>query len=68
MKKCGEYCIPCCDYCKYAVHEVFEFKGGKGIGSPIFCKLHLDEEHRQLARRRSCCEASWCMDAEKEES
>ena len=50
MKKCGEDCIPCCDYCKYVVHEVIEFEDGKGRGDPIFCKLHLDEEHRQLAR------------------
>ena len=42
MKKCGEDCIPCCDYCKYVVHEVIEFERGKGIGGPIFCKLHLD--------------------------
>lgn len=36
MKKCSEECIPCCDYCKYVVHEVIEFEGGKGIGGPIF--------------------------------
>lgn len=65
MKKCGEDCIPCCDYCKYVVHEVIEFEG---IGGPIFCKLHLDEEHRQLARRCSYREDFWCMNAEKEES
>ena len=68
MKKCGEDCIPCCDYCKYVVHEVIEFERGKCIGGPIFCKLHLDEEHIQLARRCSCCEDFWCMNVEKEES
>ena len=67
MKKCSEECSPCCDYCKYVVHEVIEFESGKGIGGPIFCKLHLDEEHRQLARRCSCCEDFWCMNAEQEE-
>lgn len=68
MVKCGEDCSPCCDYCKYVVHEVIEFESGKGIGGPIFCKLQLDEERRQLARRCSCCEDFWCMNAEKEES
>ena len=41
MKKCGEDCIPCCDYCKYVVHEVIEFENNKVLGGPIFCKLHL---------------------------
>ena len=36
MKKCGEDCSPCCDYCKYVVYEVIEFESGKGIGGPIF--------------------------------
>ena len=44
--------------------EVIEFDGGKGIGDPIFCKLHLDEEHRRLAKRCSHCEDFWCMNAE----
>ena len=44
MRKCSEECTPCCDYCQYVVHEVIEFESGKGIGGPIFCKLHLDEE------------------------
>ena len=36
MKKCGEDCIPCCDYCKYVVHEVIEFENNKVVGGPIF--------------------------------
>lgn len=50
MKKCSEECIPCCDYCKYVAHEVIEFENDKVVGGPIFCKLHLDEEHRRLAK------------------
>lgn len=64
MKKCSEECIPCCDYCKHVAHEVIKFESSKVICSPIFCKLHLDEEHRQLVRRCSCCEDFWCMNAE----
>ena len=66
MKKCGEDCIPCCDYCKYVVHNELEFENNKVLGCPIFCKLHLDEEHRQLARRCSYCEDFWCMNVEEE--
>lgn len=65
MRKCSEECTPCCDYCKYVVHEVIEFENNKVVGGPIFCKLHLDEEHRQLARRCSYCEDFWCMNADK---
>lgn len=65
MRKCSEECIPCCDYCNYVVHEVIEFESGKVIGSPIFCKLHLDKEHTQLARGCSYCEDFWCMNADK---
>ena len=36
MKKCSEECIPCCDYCKYVVHEVIEFENDKVVGGPIF--------------------------------
>ena len=65
MKKCSEECSPCCDYCKYVVHEVIEFENDKVVGGPIFCKLHLDEEHRRLAKRCSHCEDFWCMNADK---
>lgn len=68
MKRCSEDCIPCCDYCKYIVHEVIEFENDKVVCGPIFCKLHLDEEHRRLAERCKSCEDFWCMSAEKEES
>ena len=66
VKLCSEECTPCCDYCKYVVHEVIEFENNKVVGGPIFCKLHLDEEHRQLARRCSYCEDFWCMNADKD--
>lgn len=45
MKKCGTDCIPCCDFCIHAEHEVFEI----GTGGPIGCFLHLDAEHQKIA-------------------
>ena len=36
MKKCGEDCIPCCDYCKYVVHNELEFKNNKVLGALFF--------------------------------
>ena len=61
MKKCGEECIPCCDYCKYAIHEMIEFENCKIFGAPIFCKLHLDKGHAKLVRGCNYCEDFWCM-------
>lgn len=36
MNRCGEDCIPCCDYCKYVVHNELEFENNKVLGDPIF--------------------------------
>lgn len=65
MRKCSEDCIPCCDYCKYVVHKEIKFENDKVVGAPIFCKLHLDEEHMRLVRGCSYCEDFWCIDADK---
>lgn len=37
MRKCSEECIPCCDYCKYVVHEKIEFENGK-VSLPLYSK------------------------------
>lgn len=63
MRKCNKECIPCCDYCKHVVHEVIEFENSKIVGGPIFCKLHLDEKHKKLARACSYCDDFWCRNA-----
>ena len=65
MRKCSEECIPCCDYCKYVIHKNLNSKNNKVLGAPIFCKLHLDEEHTRLVRGYSYCEDFWCIDADK---
>lgn len=65
MKKCSKECTPCCDYCKYVVHEVIELGDKKIVGGPIFCKLHLDKEHTQLARACGSCKDFRCMNADK---
>ena len=65
MKKCSKECTPCCDYCKYVVHEVIELGDKKIVGGPIFCKLHLDKKHIQLARACGSCKDFWCMNADK---
>lgn len=66
MRKCSEECIPCCDYCKYVIHEVIEFENDKAVGAPIFCALHVDKEHAKLARGCSYCDDFWCMNSDKD--
>lgn len=65
MKKCNKECTPCCDYCKYVLHKVIELGDKKIVGGPIFCKLHLDAKHAQLARACGFCKDFWCMNADK---
>ena len=59
MKKCGTDCIPCCDFCINAEHEVFEI----GTGGPIGCFLHLDAEHQKIAEGCGHCEDFYCFRA-----
>lgn len=59
MKKCSESCVPCCDFCRYVVHEMYD----DVIGPPIKCMLHRDEEHRRLAEDCSYCDDFWCKRA-----
>lgn len=56
MRKCSEECIPCCDYCKYVVHEIYD----DSIGPPIECMLHNDEKYRRLIEDCSYCEDFYC--------
>ena len=44
MIKCGNDCIPCCDFCIYVIEGSLERDGTAG---PIGCNLHKDEEHSQ---------------------
>lgn len=64
MKKCSNECTPCCDYCKFVLHELIELENQKIVGGPIFCKLHLDKKHTQLARACGSCKDFWGMNAD----
>ena len=69
MVKCNESCIPCCDFCIYAVHEEFEDKelGGTIHGGPIHCEKHPDEEHDRICESCGFCDDFHCFRADKEE-
>lgn len=64
MKKCSKECIPCCDYCKYVVHEVIEVDGRQVPLEPFGCCLHLDARHQRMAKSCSFCEDFTCRNME----
>ena len=67
MIKCSEACTPCCDFCIYTVHEIFEDEelGGTIYGGPIHCELHPDEKHDIICESGGFCDDFHCFRAEK---
>lgn len=53
MRKCSEDCIPCCDYCKYVVHEVIEFEND-GCHSADDLKKVIDNLVEMANNARDC--------------
>ena len=65
MIKCNERCVPCCDFCIHAIHDVWIEDGHEIVGDPIGCKFHLDEEHQRIAKAWGECEDFHCFRAEE---
>lgn len=61
MIKCNEDCIPCCDFCIYAEHEMLE---DNIIGGPIGCRLHPEQEYQWKAEACSYCKNFHCFNVE----
>ena len=64
MILCGQTCIPCCDFCAHAIHEMGEINGKMVALCPIGCKLHADKEHQDYAKGCYYCEDFYCFEAE----
>ena len=67
MIKCGEGCTPCCDFCVYAIHDIWTKDGREIVGGPIGCKLHQDEAHQRIAEGCGECDDFHCFMAEENE-
>lgn len=65
MILCNNECIPCCDFCIYAIHDKWEQNGKEILGGPIGCQKHQDIGHQQIAENCSYCEDFYCFLAEK---
>ena len=61
MILCNHGCIPCCDFCIYAIHEYFTIDGKMHKGGPIGCSLHKDEEHQEIADSCGFCNDFHCF-------
>lgn len=66
MITCGNDCIPCCDFCIHAIHEMFELNGCTVTGAPIGCFYNKDEEHQDIASNDGCCDDFYCFLANQE--
>ena len=64
MRKCNERCKPCCDFCRYVVHEMVEVNGRPVPLEPLGCSLYLDAYHQRLAVRCQYCESFVCRSVE----
>lgn len=64
MKRCGDECIPCCDFCIHVMHGDLNIDGTDG---PIACMLHPDEHHQELAEWCAYCDDFHCFRAEESE-
>lgn len=67
MIKCGDGCVPCCDFCIHASHDMWVEDGMNIVGGPNGCKLHADDEHQRIAKCCGECEDFHCFRAERKE-
>lgn len=66
MTLCGDGCIPCCDYCIYAIHDLWTDDMGVVYDQGACgCKKHLDPEHQEIVDARGHCEDFYCSRVRK---
>lgn len=53
MTLCSDACIPCCDYCKYAIHDQIFVNDKWQNEEPVGCQLHPGRE--SLCSDFYCC-------------
>lgn len=61
MILCDKDCIPCCDFCIYALHDKFTENGIEITGGPIGCNKHNDKEHQEIAESCGSCPDFHCF-------
>ena len=65
MILCNNDCIPCCDFCTYAIHDELKLNltidGHIIKGGPIGCSFFTDKEHQEIANDCGYCDSFHCM-------
>jgi len=65
MILCNDNCIPCCDFCTYAIHEEFKIDGEIIKGGPIGCSLYPDKKHEDIAVGCGYCNDFHCFNVKE---
>jgi hypothetical protein len=68
MILCNKDCIPCCDFCIYAIHDKFIENGIEITGGPIGCNKHNDKEHQEIAESCGSCPDFHCFNVTSQEN
>lgn len=63
MKLCNADCIPCCDFCKYVIHDTYEEGDNIITLGPIGCNLWDDEVHQHIAEECGYCNDFDCVNS-----
>lgn len=66
MILCNPECVPCCDFCIYAIQEVWiDEKGRENYGESEGCSLHSDQRHQEIAADCGYCNDFHCFQAKE---
>lgn len=66
MILCSPECVPCCDFCVYAIQEVWIDEKGRGnYGGPDGCSLHKDQRHQKIVEDCGYCSDFHCFRAKE---
>ena len=61
MVLCDKDCIPCCDFCMYAIHEKIPVDGDMIDGAPIGCSRHPSIKYQRIAENNGDCDDFHCF-------
>lgn len=65
MILCSDSCIPCCDFCVYAIHDEYMDGNEKILGGPIGCGLHPSAKYQHEAEMCGYCDDYKCYQADR---
>lgn len=68
MILCCNECIPCCDFCKYVIHDFWLDDNCNVVkGGPIGCRAHEEELYQKVAEAAGYCSEFHCTMAKEDD-